>query len=234
MPLTVVGTNTVTDSSSSAHALTIALPAGTIVGDWIILSWVTFDASFSTSDTRLSTIGSGANVYAAHGEATTLADVTVTTGGYQIFTVVTVRGFGAGPLVGATPVDPLSSTVWPSGLGLGPSVAFVADRGISGSTITDVAVGTATGWTSDAYTTASFDSSKNLAALRLFSFTGVGEAPGLSASYGADTTTRKSALFFLTPEAAPASRYLRQRQSPHASPSRQSYPTLRQRQTFIR
>ena len=230
---TVVGcsTGTISDSAAWQPSTSVALPAGTSTGDLILAGYYVA----STSDARLAP---EPTMYprSSAGVASSLGSVTFD-GGFTS----SDRWPGLLFVAALTDLDDLvvgslssgvQSTVDLDDFVVAPgdvagAVAWVWD--FAGSTVgsSDLGVGDASGWSTEAH----LSWGSLVADAKCFSYVGGSPAPDLVCSFGPSyTATRYWALATLVAPASPPTRsYLRQRQVPRLRQRRMPSP-LRQRQ----
>lgn len=240
MAYTLVGTSILTDATSpSPQTLTIPLPTGTQVGDFLVL-WASAESAYSTTDARLTEHVVGGSTPALFtGVATTLADIDIEADlGYLpgLLYLVAVRGPSSTEYYGQE--DELSGSYMANGDGstilppdvVGFAVSCTFDSAVSPATAPTMGTdgdGNWTALTEQAYTfsnaTDTFDMD-----VRGYYTSGTLNAL-LIASVSGTSIRRQSRGVYFQPTAVTTT-YLRQRQSPVRTPSRIRPPVVRQRQ----
>jgi len=224
---TVVGTSTIEDVTDGSK--TVPLPAGTIVGDLIVVGfWQGFGGSVA-ADSRLTPINRTMTTEGGgYGFATDLSDValTFTDGYFGVAVVVVLRLDGLAP-GGTGSANILATEVFGDVAGHMAAVAFVSDYGDD-----TVSVGSSADW--DTQDQAHADDGGTGTDVRCFTYLGVDPVPALDVSIvgsGTSTVNRGYTLLLLEIAAVTTRSYLRQRQSPRANPRVSlNRPTLKQRQ----
>lgn len=217
----VVGTSVLNEPRTTfPEDFTLPLPAGTIVGDIIVVSyWGGYGAE--VTDTRLYSserlVSPDHASQGAWGEATDLSDIDLRFhGSYAALAIaVTVRTDMGTPT--PYPTFPPFGEFPPVGVASRPAIGFVASWT---DVTTGFSVGTSTGWTR--LTGAERLTSSSDWAVAAFSYDGPLPVPDLEPTLGPDTPYSMSAYVLAWDEPYVTTRrsYLRQRQSPASAPSR--------------
>jgi len=229
----LVGTTSYTGEylASFPYTHSIPVPTGTQVGDLLVVGFWG-GSGHSVPDTRLTTVNrvSPTTPAGAYGVATDLSDVQIETDylfNRTAIIVVAVRDYGTIETTLARCDGSLFDPIINPGAApdYNASVAFVIDSGAPGGLPGDDA-----DWVTSQ--TAVYGNYYN----KCYTFSGTGGIPGLSATYDAGASNRSAFWIQFTailPGTATDPTYLRQRQSPVRTPSRNRPVDIRNRQTPI-